>query len=327
MEKINWGVMGTANIARGQTIPGMTKAENCNLYAVAGRDPEKAQRFREQFGFGKAYGSYDELLEDPGVEAVYVPLPNTLHYEWAKKALEHGKHVLCVKPITPTAREAEELFRTAEANHVLLMEAFAYLHSPFIAAIKAEIDSGAIGGLRYIESQFVISDFDLSNIRMRRETNGGGMYDLGCYTTSMLGWLTGKEPDGVKAIGVFSPQGVDILVSAIFTYQDGLKGFVNCGMVLQTKANRRIDQLRIEGTEGSIRTTAPFNGCGNLSYTLIKNDRTEEKYVPTPNNYQLEVEQFGRCIRNGEAPHVTEAFSIRNLQTIERILAQIGQDR
>ncbi len=324
MDKVKWGVMGTAGIAQGQTIPGMTEAQNCRLYAVAGRDPAKAESFRERFGFEKAYGSYEELLNDPAVEAVYIPLPNTLHYEWAKKALQHGKHVLCEKPLTPTVREAEDLFRTAEENHVLLMEAFAYLHSPLIAAIKNEIDSGTVGEIRYMESQFVTSDYDLGNIRMRRESAGGCLYDLGCYTTSMVGWMTGKEPDAVKAIAAFSPEGVDVLTDAILTYGNGMKAFINCGMVLKTGADKRIDQLRIEGTAGSIRSTAEFNGCGDLTYTVFRDDRTEVKHVRALQNYRLEVEQFVRCIRNGESPHVTKEFTLSNLRTLERILAEIA---
>lgn len=324
MRKIRWGVIGTAGIAKGQTIPGMREAENCTLYAVAGRNMDKAIAYREQFGFEKAYDSYERLLEDPNVEAVYIALPNTLHYEWTKKALEHGKHVLCEKPLTPTAKEADELFQIAEENHVFLMEAFAYLHSPFIAAVKNEIDAGTIGDIRYIESQFVTSDYDLSNIRMRKETNGGCAYDLGCYTTSMIQWMTGRVPDKIKAIASFSPEGVDVLTSAIFTYRSGMKAFINCGMVLKTGADHRIDQLRIEGTEGTILSTAEFNGFGDLSYTLIKNGQTEEKHISVPHNYRLEVEQMGHCILDGETPHVTKEFTISNLETIERILNEIA---
>ncbi len=324
MKKVNWGVLGTAGIAKGQTIPGMQLAKNCTLYAIAGRDPEKVKSYQEQFGFEKAYLSYDELLTDPDVEAVYIPLPNTLHYEWTKKALEHGKHVLCEKPLTPTAAEAEELFKTAEEHHVFLMEAFAYLHSPLISAIKNEIDTGTIGAIRYMESQFVTSDYSLNNIRMRKETKGGCLYDLGCYTTSMIQWMTGKTPDDIKAIAAFSPEGVDVLTDAIFTYSDGMKAMINCGMVLKTGADKRLDQLRIEGTEGSIRSTAEFNGCGNLSYTIIKDDTATKKYVFAPQNYCLEVEQMGRCILNGELPHVTKEFTLSNLQTLERIFQEIS---
>jgi len=324
MRKINWGVIGTAGIAKGQTIPGMVQAENCHLYAIAGRNAEKTAAFAQEFGFEKTYDSYEKLLEDPGVEAVYIPLPNTLHFEWVKRALEHGKHVLCEKPLVPTREEAEELFRIADTNHVFLMEAFAYLHSPWVAAIKEEIDRGTIGDIRYIESQFVTSDYDLSNIRMRKETNGGCTYDLGCYTTSMITWMMGCEPDDVQAIGAFSPNGVDLLVNAILTYESGTKAFMNCGMVLATEASKRIDQLRVEGTDGAIWSTGEFNGCGEMSYTIIKGGQCEEKKVNVPQNYRLEVEQLGRCISDGETPHVSQEFTLRNLSVIERILRQIG---
>ena len=115
MKKVNWGVIGTAGIAKGQTIPGMVLAENCNLYAIAGRSIGKAEEFQKEFGFEKAYGDYEALLKDPDVEAVYIPLPNTLHYEWIKKALQHGKHVLCEKPLVPTAKEAEEIQQMIDA--------------------------------------------------------------------------------------------------------------------------------------------------------------------------------------------------------------------
>ena len=184
MRKIRWGVLGTAGIAKGCTIPGMLLAENCELYAVAGRDPDKAEQFKTEFGFERSYGSYEELLADPAVEAVYIPLPNHLHYEWVIRAAEAGKHILCEKPMAPDAKQAEEMQEAAREHGVVLMEAFAYLHSPLITAIKAELERGAIGEVCYLENAFVTSDYDLSNIRMRRETLGGSVYDLGCYCLS-----------------------------------------------------------------------------------------------------------------------------------------------
>ena len=325
MRKINWGVIGTAGIAKGQTIPGMKLAENCSLLAIAGRDMKKAQAYQKEFGFERAYGSYEELLADPDVEAVYIPLPNTLHFEWTRKALQAKKHVLCEKPLVPTAKEAEELFALADENGVILMEAFAYLHSPWIAAIRQELDSGVIGQVRYMESQFLTSDYDSSNIRMRRETCGGSVYDLGCYTVTMIAWMLGRQPDEIHASAVYLPSGVDALTSAVFSYSDGTKAMMNCGMVLKTGADLRVDQLRIEGTEGSIRSTGAFNGCGDMSYTVIKDGKAQEKVIPcVPQNYSLEVAQLGRCITDGEKPHVTAEFSALNLKTIERILGLIG---
>lgn len=323
---VNWGVLGTADIARGQTIPGMKQAENCCLYAVAGRDPAKAERFREEFGFEKAYGTYEELLDDPDIQAVYIPLPNMIHYEWTLKALAKKKHVLCEKPLAPNAAQARDMFQAAKENGVFLMEAFAYLHSPWVQAIKAEVDAGTIGTIRYMESEFLTSDYDPSNIRMRKETLGGSLYDLGCYTTSMIGTMFGKQPDGIKALVSYNTAGVDDFVSALFLYEDGAKALMNCGMVLQTAAGKRADRLVIEGTDGAIYSDGEFNGCGTMTYKVIKNDIVTVKEIPVPNNYRLEVEQLGRCIENGEKPYVSESFSLENLETIGRVLKEIGYE-
>ena len=268
MRKINWGVIGTAGIAKGCTIPGMQQAENCNLYAIAGRSMEKAKAYQEAFGFAVAYDSYEALLADPKVEAVYIPLPNELHYEWTIKALKAKKHVLCEKPLAPTPRQIQEMFDCARENGVILMEAYAYLHSPLMAAIKNEIKSGVIGDVLYMESQFITSDYDISNIRMRKETFGGSTYDLGCYTTTQILWMLEEEPVKVQAVADFSDHGIDTYTSGLLTFADGKKATFICAMVLATDKDRRIDCLRIHGTLGDIYCSARFNQCGDLTYTL-----------------------------------------------------------
>ena len=179
MNKVKWGVLGTAYIFERDTARGMKLANNCELTAIAGRTAEKAEAFKEKYGFQRAYASYGDLLKDPEIEAVYIALPNTLHYEWTIKALQHGKHVLCEKPLAPTEQQAREMFRTARENHVLLMEAFAYQHSPYIKEIHKLITEGVIGDIRYAEAALITSDYDHSNIRMRKETFGGSTYDIG----------------------------------------------------------------------------------------------------------------------------------------------------
>ena len=324
MKKINWGVIGTAGIAKGCTIPGMKQAENCNLYAIAGRSMEKAKAYQDEFGFQVAYDSYDALLADPKVEAVYIPLPNELHYEWTMKALKAKKHVLCEKPLAPTPEQMQEMFDCAKENGVHLMEAYAYLHSPFMAAIKNEIISGAIGDVLYMESQFITSDYDVSNIRMRKETYGGATYDLGCYTTTQILWMLEDEPVKVQAVADFSNRGIDTYTSGLLSFADGKKANFICGMVLATDQDRRIDCLRIHGTKGDIRTDARFNHDGELTYVLTVGDEQTAKVVSTPHNYKLEVEQLGRCITDGEKPHVSEAFSVKNAYLMKKILEIIG---
>lgn len=324
MKKVNWGVIGTAGIAKGCTIPGMQQAENCNLYAIAGRSMDKAKAYQAEFGFQVAYDSYDALLADPNVEAVYIPLPNELHYEWTIKALKAKKHVLCEKPLAPTPDQIEKMFACAEENGVILMEAFAYLHSPFMAAIKKEIQSGVIGDVLYMESQFITSDYDVSNIRMRRETYGGATYDLGCYTTSQILWMLDEEPKKVQAVADYSDRNIDTYTTGLLSFEDGKKAAFLCGMVLATDKDRRIDCLRIHGTLGDIRTDAQFNQAGELSYTVTVGEEKTVKTVSTPHNYCLEVEQLGRCITDGETPHVSKAFTMKNAKLLEKILNKIG---
>ena len=324
MGKINWGVIGTAGIAKGCTIPGMQQAENCNLYAVAGRSMRKALEYKNEFGFEVAYDSYEALLEDPNVEAVYIPLPNELHYEWTLKALKAKKHVLCEKPLAPTPAQIKEMFACAKENGVYLMEAYAYLHSPFMTAIKNEIQSGVIGDILYMESQFITSDYDISNIRMRKETYGGALYDLGCYTTSQILWMLDEEPVKVQAVADFSDRAIDTYTTGLLTFESKVKAHFICGMVLATDQDRRIDCLRIHGTKGDIRTGVQFNQEGELTYVVTVGDERVVKTVSTPHNYRLEVEQLGRCIMGAEKPHVSEEFSLRNAKVMEKILSIIG---
>lgn len=321
MSKVRWGVLGTADIARGQTIPGMLLAEHCEPYAVAGRKIEKAEQYREAFGFQKAYGSYDELLADPAVEAVYIPLPNQLHCEWTIKALEAGKHVLCEKPLAVSEEQAAEMFRKAKENNVCLMEAFAYLHSPFVKAVKAELDAGTVGGIRYFESAFITGRRPDTDIRMRRETCGGALFDLGCYAVSMAMWMLEKEPDTVLATAQFSEKKIDLFTSALLLYDSGAVVHLDCGMLLP---QGRLDRFHLYGTMGEIVSPVEFNQSGEIPYTVIRDGKSVTKTVTAQNNYALEAEQLSLCVLKGERPHVSEAFSLKVARVMDRILNAIG---
>lgn len=326
MKMIKWGVMSTAGIFAGATAEGMRQAVNCQMYAIAGRSLEKAQAFKEKFGFEVAYGSYQELLDDPQVEAVYIPLPNTLHYEWTIKALQAKKHVLCEKPLAANEAEAARMFACAKENGVYLMEAFAYQHSPYIAAVAEAVQRGDIGDVRYMESAFLTSDYDPSNIRMRADTLGGTTYDLGVYSASLTQRIMGREPQSVQAVATFSQEGIDLLCTAILQYENGATAKVESGMVLATEQDASSHRFQIHGTKGSIQgVNFAFNACGELSYRLQTFDgRDELVTVSTPHNYRLEVEQLGRCIEGLETPAVTEEFSLAMARTIDRILSAIG---
>ncbi len=323
MDKVKWGILGTANIAKHATIPGIKLADNAELYAIAGRNPEKTKSFKNEFGFEKAYASYDELLDDPEVQAVYIPLPNDIHIKWVRKALNKGKHVLCEKPLAMNAGEVEEMFEEARKNGVFLMEAYAYLHSPYVECLKSDLQSGIIGEVDYIESAFVTQCYK-EDFRLHKEYGGGAMYDLGCYCTTMLLTLIDSDPEFVKAVAEFSDLGVDYQTSAILRFKNGVRAAFNVGMVLGEDSNSRFDRLYIHGSKGSIRSEVEYNQEGEAVYHIFTSESMIERKVSVPQNYKLEVEQLGRCILNGEKPHITQAFSLKNAKLIDRVLEEIG---
>lgn len=321
MKQIRWGVLGTANIAKGSVIPAMQLAENTSLYAIAGRTKEKAERFQKQFGFTKAYDSYQALLEDPNVDAVYIPLPNHLHKEWTIKAVSKGKHVLCEKPMSGSQKDTIDMIQAADQAGVVFMEAYAYLHSPYINAIKKEIENGVIGEIKLIESTFYTQGYE-EDIRIHKETLGGALYDLGCYNTSLILHLLGQEPVKVEASAVFNSEGVDELCLAVFEFANGVRASNSSGMCTGGPCGSR---FFVYGRKGYIEAPIIFNQSGQLQYRIYQNNtliRTEELMVP--NNYTLEIEQMNRCILGTEEPEVSHTFSIQVAKTNDRILQKIG---
>lgn len=324
MDKVKWGVLGTASIARGCTIPGMKMADNCELYAVAGRDIKKAESFKEEFGFEKAYGDYESLLNDENVQAVYIPLPNHLHYEWCMKAIEAGKNVLCEKPLAPTKEQAKELFDAAAKKGVILMEAFAYLHSPYVTELKKDLDSKCIGDIDYIESAFIVQSCQDDNIRMFKDMYGGALYDLGCYCVSLMVWLLGDVPVKAQGVAEYSEGGIDLYTAGYMKFPNDIRAAFNCGMIFGKERNSRMDRLYIHGSKGYIKSNVEFNQHGDLSYTVCVDGVEEVKTVHVKQNYQLEVEQLGRCTLDKEKQHVTPEFSVKNAEAIDMMLEAIG---
>ena len=323
MEKVKWGVLGTANIAKGCTIPGMQQVDNCELYAIAGRDINKALKFKDDFGFQKAYGSYEELIEDSEVQAIYIPLPNGLHLKWVKEALQHKKHVMCEKPLALNASAARDMFETAKTNGVILMEAYAYLHSPYIKSLKADIDSGLIGEIDYIESEFLTQGYS-EDIRLYKDQGGGAMYDLGCYCTTMILSLIDSTPTSVIANARYTELGVDELTNAIIKFKNGVNATFTVGMILGKDSGSRFDKLYIHGSKGAIRSDVEFNQSGELSYKIYLDKEIIERKISVPQNYSLEIAQLNSCILNGEPQHITPDFSIRNAELMDEVFRKIG---
>lgn len=323
MDKINWGIMGTASVARWGTIPGMKQAEHCNLYAIAGRSKEKADKYKEDFGFAVSYGSYDELIRDEKVQAIYVPLPNDLHKPWVIAALKAGKHVLCEKPIAMNAAETREMFAAAKESGTILMEAYAYLHSPYVESLVRDVRSGIIGEVDYIDTSFVTQGYK-EDFRLHKEHGGGALYDLGCYCTTMILSLIDDEVESVHASAEFTDLGVDMLTTAQMRFKGGARAAFTVGMNLGIGTNSRYDRLYIHGSKGSIRSDTEYNQEGRVSYEIRTGNAIAQRVVDVPHNYALEIEQLSRCILYGETPHISDTFSIKNAELIDCILEKIG---
>lgn len=320
---VKWGVLGTANIAKGCTIPGMKDAINCELYAIAGRNESKVAEYKDSFGFEKGYVGYEKLLEDPEVQAVYIPLPNHLHKEWVIKALKAGKHVLCEKPLALNAEDAKEMFAVAKENNLILMEAYAYLHTNYVSSLKNDIDSGVIGDVDFIETAFYTQGY-VDDIRIHKSMGGGAIYDLGCYCTTMILSLIDSEIDQVMASAEFNDEGADLMASVLLKFKNGTRAAFNVGMVFDPENNGRLDRLYIHGTKGTIVSDVGYNQSGRLSYTIKTGTKEYNPTVNAAQNYMLEIEQLGRCIEVGEEQHITPEFSIRNAELLDMILKHIG---
>ncbi len=326
--KVKWGVLGTAGIAAGCTIPGMKNAKSCELYAIAGRSIEKAEAFQERFGFQKAYEGYDALLADPEVEAVYIPLPNNIHCEWVEKALKAHKHVLCEKPIAMNESELRRMFKTAKENGVILMEAYAYLHSPYVSSLKKIVECEEIGKIDYIDTAFLTQDYS-EDFRLHKELGGGGIYDIGCYCTTMILSLVDSNIEYIKADAELDKTGVDHMAGVLIKFTNGVRASFNAGMMLGMDTNDRYDRLFIHGSKGYIRSNVEYNQEGDLEFEITFKDGKDERIlhkakVNSESNYCLEIEQLNDCILNGATPHISEEFSIKNMRLLDKILDMVG---
>ena len=315
-DKTKWGILGTANIAKKALIPGILAAQNCELHAIAGRKKEKIEEFKELFNPSRTYSSYDELLDDDQVQAVYIPLPNALHLEWTIKALEKGKNVLCEKPIALDELEAKRMFGVASDKKKVLMEAFAYIHNPLIKKVKEIADSGKIGELKAIDCNFT---FDLTSriddIRWSKHLSGGAMYDLGCYTLHFSRFIAGSEPSQIHSMIKRTKDGVDEETTVLMRFENDIHCTFHVSFV------QPFDQLcRIQGTKGTIITPLTFNEKGTLKYYIQAGRDCSEFTVESPDNYMLEATHFANVLQGKERPIISREDSIQNAYFIKKIL-------
>jgi predicted dehydrogenase len=321
--KIRWGVLGYARIARESLIPAIQRSSNSELRAVASLQESKRAECRARFVTPTVYPDYEELLRDPEIDAVYIPLPNSLHCEWTIRAAEHGKHVLCEKPIALDAAQCREMAAACAANRVWLMEAFMYRYTDRTRQVIEVLRGGALGDIKFISSTFRFLLANPNSIKLKPQLGGGSLYDVGCYPINFTGMvmdeitrgqLSGAIPESMSAQCI-RQGGVDMIYSALLKYPSGLIASLNCGF----NAQKRV-QSEIIGTGGVLEIPDTFfDNPGTL--TLTAGEERREIRVEESDRYRLEVEDFADAILQKRAPRLSLAETQRNMEILDRLQA------
>ena len=293
MGLVRLGLLSTAHINR-LVIPGAHASEKIELLGVASREQRRAEEYARKWEIERAYGSYDGLLEDPDIDAVYISLPNTMHVEWSIKAVEAGKHVLCEKPFSRHPEEVEQAFDAAERADRLLSEAFMYRHNPQSNRLTDLVQEGAIGELRLVRTAFSYSLYDAENIRLRTDVEGGSLMDVGCYCVSGSRLLAG-EPEDVLGRAHTGPSGTDWVFVGSMQFPGDVLASFDCGTSLPDR-----DELEAIGTEGSLFLDDPWH-ARNPVIEIRRNDGVERIELDSVDSYRLELENLADAI-NSEAP-------------------------
>jgi len=320
--KVRWGVLGTARIGVNKVIPAMQKGELTEVVAIASRSEAKAREAADKLGIPRAHGSYEALLADPEVDAVYNPLPNDQHVPWSIRALEAGKHVLCEKPIGLSAAEGRTLAdAAARFPRLKLMEAFMYRHHPQWRLAKELVQAGRIGPLKTIQTFFSFFNDDPHNIRHDPAKGGGALMDIGCYAISLSRWLFDAEPARVLAHVEVDPSwGVDRTASAILDFGNGGTATFTCSMAVTP-----FQVVHLIGTEGRIEISeVPFNAPNRVPCALRvqRGDGAQERIeVETADQYTIQGDLFARAILDDTPVPTPILDAVRNMDVIEAIMA------
>jgi len=330
MDVLRLGVLSTASIATEKVIPGIKRATRCEVVAIGSRSVERARAVADRHGIPRVHGSYEALLADPDVDAVYIPLPNHLHAEWTIAAARAGKHVLCEKPLATTTADAERMIDACRDEGVALMEAFMYRLHPSWVAVRELVAAGRIGRLTAVSSWFSYFNDDPADIRNVLEYGGGALFDIGCYSVNLSRMLFASEPVRVEASIVRdATSGVDVLTSALLQFADGVATFT-----CTTRAEPD-QQVHVYGTEGRISVGIPFNippdrpthvhvtAGGDPPVAPL----TETLTFPTADPYAVEADRFAEAVLDGTPLPTPAEDSVANLLVIERLFAAGARGR
>ncbi|WP_149275338.1 Gfo/Idh/MocA family protein [Pareuzebyella sediminis] len=317
-ERLCWGILGTATIAVDQVIPAMLDAAYCKIVAIASRSEARAKEVAQKFGIAKSYGDYSFLLEDPKVQAVYIPLPNHLHVEWAIKALRASKHVLVEKPIALHKNEALQLAEEIKAHPRLkVMEAFMYKFHPQWVKTKQMVDDGQIGHLKMVQASFSFFEDDSNSIVNNKSFGGGSLMDIGCYPVSVSRFLFGAEPKFVFSNLEYDPDSqVDIHASGTLEFEQGQAIFFSSIRLAEHQ------EVKLFGTQGSIELELPFNPHGDRMARIwwSKDAVRKEIAIPQSNQYTLQVDAFSKAILNKGGLPFSLDDAIANMAVIDALV-------
>jgi xylose dehydrogenase (NAD/NADP) len=315
---IKWGLISTADI-NGKLLAGAAESDDVEILAVGSRDADRAATYAKEHGIERSYGTYDELLADPDVQAVYNPLPNNMHSEWSIRALEAGKHVLCEKPFSMHPNEVSEAFDAADRTGLVLSEAFMWRHNPQTKKLAELVAGGAVGELRLIRSTFSYALFDADNIRLRPDVEGGALMDVGCYCISGSR-LLGGEPTAVTGRQYTGPSGTDWLFTAILEFPNDVLATFDCATCLTPR-----DELEAIGTEGSLFLDDPWH-CNNPVIEVRRDDKVVDRIeVERQNSYRLELEDVNAAIRGERAALLGRDDAMGQVRTIEALFKSVSE--
>jgi xylose dehydrogenase (NAD/NADP) len=320
------GLLSTANINR-EILAGAAASDRVEVVAVGSRDRGKAESYARDHGLARAHGSYDDLLADPGVDAVYISLPNGMHHEWTLRTIAAGKHVLCEKPYTRVAAEVEQAFDAADAAGVVLMEAFMYRHHPQTLKVQELVAGGAVGRLCAVKTTFTFPLADLSNVRALPDLDGGALMDVGCYCVSGIRALAG-EPQHVRGEQVTGPTGIDMAFHGTLRCADDVVGQFEASF----RSPKR-QRLEVVGEDGVLTVEAPWRVDWGGGVTLSRRAGGEEASsvevieLPEANAYRLELENLADAV-HGRAPQLLgRADALGQARTIEALYRSAAEGR
>lgn len=330
LNKVRWGILSTAKIAQEQLIPAFQRSINAEVKAIAsGSGVGKAEEVAHEFHIEKAYGSYEELLADNEIDAVYIPLPNHLHKEWVIKAAEHKKHVLCEKPAALNVEDFEEMKLACEKNEVLFLEAFMYYFHPQHERVKEMIDQGEIGEVKYIQAGFTFylpEEERGSNIRTDREKGGGSLYDIGCYAIHSIRNILWEEPETVHVQAVFDNHlNVDIETNGYMTFPSGVRASFDTSFNLEMR-----HEYRIFGSKGSIQVPRAFRPDlhGGEGIIIVQNNTGTRIESVSGDQYRLQVEHISQAIlENDEVLKHSPENTLENMRVIDACYESIATGR